>query len=196
MTYDRVLRVFHWTMAVIVIAAMVLGTLAAFLVPGTPLRKALLDVHKSLGLTAALLILPRTTYRLLSKAPRPIDDVGHLTRVGAAVAHAVLYALMFFMPVTGYMFSAAGGYSLPWFGLFQWPRMLDLNAVTASLGEWLHDRGAWLTYAVVCLHIAAVGWHHFYRKDAVLSRMLGPRKPKDALPQSVAPGVRRDPSPN
>jgi cytochrome b561 len=81
------------------------------------------------------------------------------------------------------MFSAAGSYSLPWFGLFQWPRLLGFDPATAQLGEWLHDHGAWLVYAVVSLHLAAVGWHHFYKKDGVLSRMLGSSRPENARAQ-------------
>jgi cytochrome b561 len=173
-TYDRVQRVFHWTMAVIVLVAIALGFWASFLTPGIPLRKALLEVHKSLGFTVAVLIVPRIIYRVFAAIPPLIDDTGPLARIAAVAAHVTLYGLMLFMPITGYMFSAAGGYSLPWFGLFHWPRLFGLDPATAQLGQWLHDHGAWLVYAVVSLHLAAVGWHHFYKKDGVLSRMLGP----------------------
>jgi cytochrome b561 len=79
---------------------------------------------------------------------------------------------MLFMPITGYISSAAGGHSLPWFGLFQWPRLLGKDAALSHWGEWLHDHGAWVVYAVIAIHIAAVVWHQFYKKDGVLARML------------------------
>lgn len=172
-TYDRTHRAFHWTMAAIILAAVALGFWASLLVPGTPLRKALLELHKSLGFTAAILILPRIAYRLLVEAPPPVEGTGPASHLAATAGHLLLYGLMIFMPITGYMFSAAGGYSLPWFGLFQWPRLLPLDRATASMGEWLHDRGAWLLYGVIALHLAAVAWHSLVRKDAVLARMLG-----------------------
>ena len=87
------------------------------------------------------------------------------------VAHALLYALMVFMPLSGYLFSSAGGYSLPWFGLFQWPRVVPLDKGLADAGEWLHDRAAWLICGLVVLHIAAALWHRLVEKDEVLSRM-------------------------
>jgi cytochrome b561 len=170
-TYDRVQRTFHWTMAAIVLTAVLLGLWSSFLTPGTPFRQELLDVHKSLGLTAAMLILPRIVYRLLTRVP-PDTDGSPLTRAAAHGAHLTLYALMLFMPITGYISSAAGGHSLPWFGLFQWPRLLGKDAALSHWGEWLHDHGAWVVYAVIAIHIAAVVWHQFYKKDGVLARML------------------------
>jgi hypothetical protein len=44
------------------------------------------------------------------------------------------------MPDTGYLYSAPGGFSLPWFGLFQWPRPLEHNDKLSALGKLLHDR--------------------------------------------------------
>ena len=81
-------------------------------------------------------------------------------------------ALMLFMPLTGYWNSAAGGYSLPFFWLFQWPRLLPVDKASSRLGEELHVWGAWAIYAVVGLHLAAVLWHQWVKRDGVLSRML------------------------
>ena len=163
-------------MAAIILLALLLGLWASFLTPRTPLRVNLLELHKSLGITAFLLVLPRIAYRLLSKAPREDGDGNFFTRAAARAAHLSLYVLMLFMPLTGYVFSAAGGYSLPWFGLFRWPRLLTKDSSVSEAGEMLHDKGAWIIYAIVLVHIAAVVWHQFYRKDDVLRRMLPARR--------------------
>ncbi|WP_448954857.1 cytochrome b [Labrys neptuniae] len=173
--YSRPQRFFHWAMAAIILVALGLGLWASFLEAGTPTRKFILEIHKSLGFTAALLLLPRLTFRLIWPVSTSSESENPAARLAAHAAHWTLYGLMVFMPVTGYMFSAAGGYSLPWFGLFQWPRLLGHDSAIAAAGEWLHDHGAWVLYAVVGLHLAAVCWHRFYKKDAVLSRMLAPR---------------------
>jgi cytochrome b561 len=170
--YDRLQRAFHWTMAAIILAALLLGLWASFLSPGTPVRQGVLEIHKSLGITAFLIALPRIVYRLLSKAPGEHGDYGWITRTAARAAHISLYVMMIFMPLTGYAFSAAGGYSLPWFGVFHWPRLLASDPSLSRAGEMLHDKGAWIIWAIVLLHIAAVVWHQFYRKDGVLRRML------------------------
>ena len=174
-SYDRAQRFFHWAMAAIILCAIALGLWASFLTPGTGFRRGLLEVHKSLGLTAAVLILPRIIYRLIASAPLADESAGWLSHTAAQAAHLCLYALMIVMPVSGYVSSAAGGYSLPWFGLFQFPRLLDKVPAVSRTGGMLHDWGAWVLYAVVATHLLAVIWHRFVRRDGVLARMLSPK---------------------
>ncbi len=169
--YDRVQRLFHWSMAAIVLTALVIGLYCSYQVPGTPVRRYLLEWHKSLGLTALALIGFRIAYRLASETPPYAERLGRLTHAVASAAHLVLYGLMLFMPLTGYWFSAAGGNSLPFFWLFQWPRVLPVDKAAAHAAEALHGYGAYAIYAVVTLHIAAVVWHRLVRHDSVLARM-------------------------
>lgn len=174
--YDRVQRLLHWLMAAIILAAVAIGLYCSTQAPGTPVRRALLEVHKSLGMTALVLVVIRVGYRLFAGAPSHGRYLGRLTRLAANSAHLMLYALMVMMPVTGYLFSAAGGYSLPWFGLFQWPRLVPVGKALASTWQYFHDWGADIIYVVLALHLAAVAWHHFVMKDDVLARMLPPRR--------------------
>ncbi|MFE1600185.1 cytochrome b [Methylobacterium sp. ID0610] len=168
--YDRVQRSFHWGMAAIIIVALVIGLAGSFLVPGTPLRRALLEWHKSLGLTALALVVLRIAYRLATRNA-PAHEAGPAARAAAHAAHLALYGLMLGMPLTGYLYSGAGGYSLPWFGLFQWPRLVPLDEALSALGASLHAFGADALYAVLGLHLLAVIWHQFVRRDRVLARM-------------------------
>ena len=59
------------------------------------------------------------------------------------------------MPVTGHIFSSAGGCSLRYFWTFSWPRPFAGDKAIAHLGEITHDALAYLVYSVVGLHIAA-----------------------------------------
>ncbi len=160
-------------MAGLIVAAIGLGVVTAYLPVGEQPRKGLLDVHKSIGFTIMGLLLIRIGWRLFTGEPGYRQPLDRLTLIASHAGHAALYALMLFMPVTGYMFSAAGGYSLPWFGLFQWPRLLPRDAGIAEWGEFLHDRTAWVIAAVILLHLAAVAFHHWIKRDEVLSRMTG-----------------------
>ncbi len=130
-------------------------------------------------MTALVLVILRLAYRLIAGEPTYRKLPPLLTHLAARAGHAGLYGLMFFMPLAGYLYSAAGGYSLPWFGVFSWPRLLPLDKITADLGETLHYWGAWVLGAILALHILAVVWHVFVRRDEVLSRML-PAKRSDA----------------
>jgi cytochrome b561 len=171
--FDPVLRWLHWTMAAMIFVAIVLGVICALLPVGQQPRKGLLEIHKSLGFTVFALVALRLSWRLWTGEPPYRNPLGRLTHTASRAAHATLYGLMIFMPVSGYIFSAAGGYSLPWFGLFQWPRLLPRDRGFADWGESLHDRGAWVVGGILLLHLAAVGWHRWIKQDEVLSRMSG-----------------------
>jgi cytochrome b561 len=170
--FDRTQRWLHWTMAVLIFAAIGLGVVSAFLPVGQQPRKGLLELHKSIGFTVVALLMVRIAWRLAVGEPPYRQPLGHLTRLASRAGHAALYLMMLAMPVTGYMFSAAGGYSLPWFGLLQWPRLLPHDEGLAEWGERLHDRGAWIISSIILVHLAAVAYHRF-RRDEVLSRMVG-----------------------
>jgi cytochrome b561 len=185
-TYSPLQRTLHWLMAAIIFAALALGIWSSFLPVGTPFRVALLDVHKSLGMTALALLLVRITCRLVLGQPPYRQRLVLLSRIGAHLVHGALYLVMLGMPLSGYLFSAAGGHSLPWFGLFSWPRLVPLDETAATAGQTLHHWGAWLIGTLLILHVLAVGWHVFVKKDEVLSRMLPSAKAAAAERSPIA----------
>jgi cytochrome b561 len=169
--YDGPQRAFHWMMALIILVAIAIGIYTAYLPPGTSPRRELLDLHKSLGMTVMVMILFRIAYRLVRGEPRYREAPRRMAHLAATGAHWLLYALMIYMPVTGYLNSGAGGYSLPWFGVFTWPRLVTISKPVSALFEMLHERGAWVIGAILLLHVAAVAWHQWVKRDEVLSRM-------------------------
>lgn len=165
-------RLLHWLMAIVIISALVIGLYCSYLTPGIPLRRALLDVHKSLGMTALFLIAIRLPLRLSLGEPANQRPLGVFNHLAARSAHVLLYMLMILMPFAGYTTSAAGGHDLPWFGLFQLPNLLPLDKGIERTAAGIHEYGAYCLYAIVSLHILAALWHHFVRKDEVLKRMM------------------------
>lgn len=173
--FGRVQRWLHWAMAALILVAIALGATTAYFPAGHQPRQGLLEVHKSLGFTILALLIVRAIWRLVAGEPRYRTPLGPLNHLASRAGHLMLYGLMLFMPVTGYLYSAAGGYSLPWFGLFRWPRLLPHDEEVAAWGKLLHDRGAWIIAAMVVGHLAAVAWHQWIKRDDVLSRMTRPR---------------------
>ena len=88
----------------------------------------------------------------------------------AKISHWLLYAVLFGMPVSGYVMSAASGYGVAWFGL-PLPS-LPRDKALVDLADKAHATGQWALYALVALHVLATGWHLWVRRDAVLSRMF------------------------
>ncbi|RFB80624.1 cytochrome b [Methylovirgula sp. 4M-Z18] len=175
--YDAVQRALHWLMAAIILVAIAIGFYcSAYLQPGTPVRMALLDIHKSLGMTALVLVVIRILYRLAVGAPRYSQALGKLNHLAAGAAHFLLYGLMLGMPLSGYLYSAAGGHSVPWFGLFDWPVLVPRDQPLSMWGRFFHHWGADIIYVVLGVHLLAVAWHQFVKKDDVLARMLPPSR--------------------
>ena len=170
-TYDPAQRGFHWVMAAIILAAIGLGVWARLLPPGGGIRPQLLDLHKSLGMTALILVVFRLAWRAMRGEPAYRQQPDPLTYTAAQAAHWGLYALMIFMPITGYVFSAGGGHDLPFFGLFEWPSLVPRDKAMAQFAQGLHYAGAWTIGALLTLHILAVIWHSWIRRDEVLARM-------------------------
>jgi cytochrome b561 len=173
--YDATLRFLHWAMAAIILTAIALGVVAALLPRGVSPRVELLTIHKSLGMTALGLIVLRVVWRLFVGAPPYSAALGVLNRLGAHAAHLALYAPMIAMPVTGYVNSVAGGHDAPWFGLFEFPAVVDRNEALAHRAGFAHYGLAWAIGAVLALHIAAAAWHAWVKRDDVFARM-GPAR--------------------
>jgi cytochrome b561 len=170
-SYDPLLRRIHWATAVLFITAMLIGLYCGLQAPGTSPRRELLEVHKSLGMTLFFLAILRLIVRAATVAPPEPGSFSPLVRLAARLNHWALYVLLFAMPVTGFMFSSAGGYSLRYFWTFSWPRLFAGNRAVEHAGEVAHGTLAYLVYVAVALHIGATIWHVVVKKDETLSRM-------------------------
>jgi cytochrome b561 len=169
--YNAAQRALHWAMALIILVAIALGAWAATLPSGVPPRSELLYVHKSLGMLALVLLVVRVAVRALRGAPGWRVPLPKAIRRGAHAAHGSLYLLMLAMPVSGYALSGAGGHPIPFFGLFQWPVLIEKSKAMSEAARGAHYWLAWIMGAIVAVHVAAALWHHIVRKDETLLRM-------------------------
>lgn len=173
--YDPGQRAFHWLMAAAIFVALGLGVWAHAMAPGTPLRVQLLFIHKSLGMGVLALVPLRAIWRLVNGEPAWRRPLAPHVRIASHLAHAALYALMAALPIAGYVASGAGGHDLPFFGLFQWPLVIPVEKSISKAGDAAHYWLAWAAALAIGLHLAAVVWHRWIRRDEVLSRMIPER---------------------
>ncbi|MGJ7498009.1 cytochrome b [Variovorax sp. RT4R15] len=193
--YGGVSMLFHWvTAAAFITAYVVVYYVIWFVDPQTSIKPPLfgivpaadrvvpiLNIHWVLGITIGFLALPRLLWRILGTPPSHVPG-SRLENRAADVAHWALYALLFLMPLSGYMTT----YDATDFGLFVLPACRDttlagwirsafalttteLEDVMWIVHSFLGKRVAW---ALVALHVAAALIHHFVRRDTVLRRML------------------------
>lgn len=169
--YTALAQWLHWVMALLLFALVAIGLYLADL-PGGPARSNLISLHKSLGLTAGLLILLRIAWRW-RQAPPPLQALPAWQRRAAQITHGLLYLLMLLLPLTGYLRSAFSPYPVKWFGLGL-PAWATPDRGLNQLFGSLHDAAAWALIGLIAVHLAAVAWHAWQGPRDVLQRMLPP----------------------
>jgi cytochrome b561 len=172
--YGPAQRGLHWLMAAVIIVAIGLGLYAADLPKGDPSKGFLFLLHKSFGMTALLLAIPRLIMRFVKGAPPYRVPLDRLIWLAASGGHAALYVLMFCVPIAGYVLSSAADRPVPWFGLFEFPRLVAPDKAVTGIAEEAHVVGAWILIVVVATHILAAIWHKMVKKDDVMARMVAP----------------------
>lgn len=169
--WGGVAKTFHWGMAALILAMMVLGWVAESW-PVSRTKLELFHWHKSIGVLILALALARLGWRLIDRAPALPTSMSRLEQALARAAHGGLYALMLAMPLSGWVINSAANFPFKVFGLLPLPAVVEPSKATQQLAEDVHLALFWTLAVVLMLHVAAALHHHFGRRDAVLRRML------------------------
>ncbi len=177
-------KLLHWVMAVLMIGLALVGTWMANFVNDMVLQFQVTQYHKSFGVVVFGLAILRVLWRLLNPVS-PAHAAGRSAweRRAASMAHGALYALMFVMPLSGWLMASASALNDPGaypmqvknmvFGLFELPD--PISPGDESLEAIFHTVHAWSSYllaVVLLLHIGGALKHHFRDRDDTLRRML------------------------
>lgn len=170
-------KAFHWA---IVALLLVQGTLGLVMVelPKKPSVIAWFTLHKSLGLTILLLAVLRLGWRLFDPRPEEPASMPRWQVTGARIGHALLYALLFAVPLSGWLFDSATALRpLVWWGVVPMPSLT--GGAAPAIKEFAQETHEWLFWTLVLVaagHAAAALVHHFVNRDEVLRRMLPQRR--------------------
>lgn len=170
-TFGAGSRAFHWIMAVLIIAAVLIGRFMPEVQPGDP-RGTLLDRHTAFGMAVLALVVLRLLWRLTNPTPEPVAGTSPLQHLAARGAHAFLYLLMFALPVTGTLMNWAEGRTIHVFWLHDIPAPYGKNPELGEMLEMAHEILAGALVLTVLAHAAAALYHHFVCRDCTLRRML------------------------
>lgn len=141
------------------------------------LRTTLRSIHVSAGLLALALAFLRLGIRLTAGAPAILGDAAW-QRASAHLLHWALYIIMFALPISGVIFSQAGGREVALFG-FALPQLTGQNPELRSLVKEFHEFIGNAVYWLVGIHVLASLWHHFVLKDDTLLRIRPGYQPKN-----------------
>ncbi|MBN8769461.1 MAG: cytochrome b [Stenotrophomonas nitritireducens] len=170
--WGSVSKSLHWLIALLILALGIVGLLMGEL-PKTPKYFWVYTAHKSIGITVLVLVALRLAWRLYAGAPRPVPGTPTWQERIAEATHWLLYALMFAIPLSGWLYDSASGLRpFKLFGLFEMPKLVAPSEASAQVSHAIHEWGFWLLILVVLAHAGAALYHHLHQRDATLARML------------------------
>jgi len=171
--YHKALVALHWLLALMLIVALAMGTFVVKTVPNSsPDKIGALQGHMIAGGLILILMLVRLLVRLKTDHPAPATTGNALLDRVAPAMHWAFYLLVLLMVGSGVAMSVLAG--LPGI-VFGGVGSLPVN-FDALLPRAVHGLVAKLLMLAIGLHIAAALYHHFIRRDGLLSRMgFGPR---------------------
>jgi len=187
--YTKLAIVFHWLVAAFIIVNVVLVWVVDSLPDAD--QRPVINLHKSIGITVLGLAIMRLLWRLANPPPAMPATYAPWERRAAHGAHWVLYALIFLLPLTGWIhdsaWKGAPQHPLNLYGVVPWFRIgfiQDQDPATKeqihALFSQIHTSLAYVLYAMVAVHVAGALKHQFLDREPELQRML----PGGRLPDS------------
>jgi cytochrome b561 len=170
--YTLTAQALHWLTVFFILMILPVAWVMMSL-PTGPEQDRMLVFHRSLGVTIFAVVIIRLAWRSSHPAPPSPSDTARLMELISQFTHWMLYALLIFMPVTGYL-QSADGRPVSYFVVLNLPG-LPKDQELGDAAKVLHLLGQWGVYALVGLHVGATVWHVAIRRDGLLDRMIPPQ---------------------
>ena len=169
-TYTRSAIGLHWVMALGLATNFVLGLTMSDLAV-SPQKLQFYSWHKWAGITLLGLVTLRLIWRGFASPPALLS--APLWQQGVArLSHILMYVLMFAIPLSGWLMSSAGGFTVNYLGMFQLPNLVGKDKALFELLKETHEILNFTLLGFVVIHIFAGLKHQFMDHDATLSGML------------------------
>ena len=187
--YGSIAKWLHWvTAALFLISYISVYYRHWFTEEKTPENWTALQLHLSIGITIAVVVLLRIIWRMSEHMP-DLEPGTKLEHLAAHVGHYALYAIMIIMPVTGYI---GTGVNTEYFFMFDIPKFETTQLYSSLVNNWLgltfkefeepidfiHKEilGAWIVWLLILGHVSAALYHQFLKKDRTLYKMTNNKK--------------------
>lgn len=172
--YSTTARVLHWIMALLILLTIPAGFIMVQPDLDRSVQNALFIYHKNVGVLLFLLVVVRLSWRLISPPPPlPAHVPDWQVRI-SGLTHYALYALLFVMPVAGYIRVRAGGFPIEGLDALGVPALVPRSDALAETAKTVHFIGAITITALLALHISAALFHGIVKRDGVFSRIWPP----------------------
>ncbi|MEO8365715.1 MAG: cytochrome b [Pseudoxanthomonas sp.] len=189
--WGPVSQAFHWIIVLLILGLAIVGLTMGEL-PKTPKYFWVYTAHKSTGLLVLSLVIARLGWRWYAGKPEPVPGTPTWQERIATVTHWLLYGLILVMPISGWLYDSTSGLRpFRWYGLFDVPKLHAPDDALKHLSLDVHEWGFWVLVALVAAHAGAAFYHHYFQRDATLTRML-PRRSSPIVDNTAASAATRN----
>lgn len=165
--HHPVIRVLHWAVAFMVVAALAMSTFVMARIPDQDPEKLAASLrHMSVGLLICLATLARLFFRRKTKRLPVLSSGMAWADALAAIVHRSLDVLVLTMVVSGIVMAIMS--RLPWIAVQGGAFPAGLNDMTAHT---IHVVVANVLAGILVLHAGGALFHQFILRDGLLSRM-------------------------
>lgn len=168
-------RFLHWAVALLVLAQIPLGWAAARW-PLSPTKLDLFVWHKSVGVVVLALMAARIAWQAVDRRPAWPADMPSWERTAARAVHGLLYAVLFALPLTGWIVNSAANVPFSVFWLVPLPALVAPDKALADAVSRVHLGLSVILVGLLLIHVGAALRHHYVARDDVLLRMLTGRR--------------------
>jgi len=169
--FDPVIRFLHWLTLFLVATIFVLAFSIDF-ASSKEEAAALIQLHRSFGVTVWVVTLGRLVWRQFSRFPNWPADMPQAMRLAAQWSEYALYALLLIQPILGLLETNAYGDRVNLFFLGRLPALIGRDRPLARQLLEVHVTVGLLLLGLIALHASAALYHHFWRRDHTLEAML------------------------
>jgi len=170
--FDPVIRFVHWLTLFLVAAIFVLAFSIIYFASSREEAVALIQLHRSFGVTVWVVMLGRLVWRQFSRFPNWPADMPQTMRLAAQWSEHALYAFLLTQPILGLLQTNAYGDRVNLFFLGQLPALIGQDRPLAKQLLAVHVTVGLLLLGLIALHASAALYHHFWRRDDTLDAML------------------------
>jgi PAS domain S-box-containing protein len=169
--YPLPLQVLHWVVALLVACQLTLALILQRLL-SLQYGQMVLAIHRQMGMAILLCVLLRVALRLRYRAPPPSQVLPAWQKLAQTLMHRALFLLLLLQPLFGICIAWARGDSVSVFGLFALQQPFDISDEIRDQFTYAHSVTATVMVVLVAVHLAAVLFNRFVRREFVMDRIL------------------------
>jgi len=172
--YHPLLVTLHWVLAILLVAALIVGYFLLAATPNTDPRKiGILQLHMAGGMLILFLMIVRFIVRVCTLRPADAGTKHPATNRIAPLVHYGFYVVVALTATTGYATGWIAGLPAIVFAHSGEPLPATFMMYPTRVA---HGYLAALLAGAICLHVIAAFYHQFVVKDALLRRMFFGRR--------------------